>query len=480
VTNKVMSNVTKNVPSKPSSKAVTIDTAVLSSQDVPPVFSPWHERPLAEDKQRRNDHRSPFQRDRARILHSAAFRRLQAKTQVLGVGMNDFYRTRLTHSLEVSQIGTGIAAQLKRKYPQLKFLFNSMSLIESLCLAHDIGHPPFGHGGEVALNYMMREHGGFEGNGQTFRILTRLEPYTLSWGMNLTRRTLLGVLKYPAIRSQMYIDQGSVPPANYRQLKPSQWTPVKGIFNEDKDNFDWVLAPLTAADRDKFMSLAPLANNLSYPHRKTAYKSFDCSIMELADDTAYAVHDLEDAIVMGIVTREQWDKDVAASLSESDDPWVAKEFSTIGNKLFSSEHHLRKDAIGTLVNGFVTAIVIEEHPGFSEALLKYNATLEPGFAIALEVLKQFVLRYVVRKPEIQMLEYKGQQIVMQLFEAFASDPERLLPLNTQSRWHQACEAGQDPMRVIADYISGMTDEFAGRLHQQLFDPKFAGIMDLGQ
>ncbi|MBB1271089.1 anti-phage deoxyguanosine triphosphatase [Shewanella sp. SR44-3] len=462
-----------------TTKVISIDIA-QPDNPVPSVFSPWHERPLAEDKQRRNDHRSPFQRDRARILHSAAFRRLQAKTQVLGVGMNDFYRTRLTHSLEVSQIGTGIAAQLKRKYPQLKFLFNSMSLIESLCLAHDIGHPPFGHGGEVALNYMMRDNGGFEGNGQTFRILTRLEPYTLSWGMNLTRRTLLGVLKYPAIHSQLYVDQHSVPPANHRQLKPSQWTPVKSIFNDDKDNLDWVLAPLTEDDRQRFMAQAPLPNSGGYPHKKTAYKSFDCSIMELADDTAYAVHDLEDAIVMGIVTRAQWDCDVAAPLVHNPDPWVAKEFATIGNKLFSSEHHLRKDAIGTLVNGFVTAIVIEENPQFSEVLLKYNAKLEPGFATALEVLKQFVLRHVVRKPEIQMLEYKGQQVVMQLFEAFASDPERLLPLNTQSRWHQARAEGQDPMRVIADYISGMTDEFAGRLHQQLFSPRSAGMMDLGQ
>ncbi|MGL5490337.1 MAG: HD domain-containing protein, partial [Shewanella sp.] len=106
--------------------------------------SVWQERRHGEDKQRRNDHRSPYQRDRARILHSAAFRRLQAKTQVLGVGMNDFYRTRLTHSLEVSQIGTGIAAQLSRKYPEHKPLLDSMSLLESLCLAHDIGHPPFG------------------------------------------------------------------------------------------------------------------------------------------------------------------------------------------------------------------------------------------------------------------------------------------------------------------------------------------------
>lgn len=440
-------------------------------------INPWHERRLGEDKLRRNDHRSPFQRDRARILHSAAFRRLQAKTQVHGIGMNDFFRTRLTHSLEVSQIGTGIAAQLKRKFPDIEQLLDSMSLIESLCLAHDIGHPPFGHGGEVALNYMMRHHGGFEGNGQTFRILARLEPYTEYWGMNLTRRTLLGVLKYPALYSQLHVDLGHPEITSHRQLRPSQWPSVKGLFNDDKDIFDWVLSGLSVNDRNRFISIKN-STNQHYPHHRTQYKSFDCSIMELADDIAYAVHDLEDAIVMGIVTPLQWQQDVADKLSQSNDPWLTHEFTHIADKLFSHQHHLRKDAIGTLVNGFVTAINIEQDDKFDEPLLKYNASLEPDFAIALHTLKQFVYKYVIRKPEMQMLEYKGQQIVMELFEAFESDPQRLLPLNTQERWLHAKENNLNPMRIIADYISGMTDEFAGKLHQQLFGPKSSGIFEI--
>ena len=437
----------------------------------------WHERRLGEDKHRRDDHRSPYQRDRARILHSAAFRRLQAKTQVLGVGMNDFYRTRLTHSLEVSQIGTGIAAQLKQKYPALDPLLDSMSLIESLCLAHDIGHPPFGHGGEVALNYMMRDSGGFEGNGQTFRILTRLEPYTLDYGMNLCRRTLLGMLKYPAPYQLLFVDSPRPPVAHYRQLKPSQWPPVKGIFDDDKAILDWVLAPLNDADKTRFLSSHTQADSR---HKRTQFKSFDCSIMELADDIAYAVHDLEDAIVMGIVSEQQWQKDVQQALSKIDDPWIQQEFADIGIKLFSNQHHLRKDAIGTLVNGFVTAIVVKENTDFNEPLLAFNATLEPAFASALHTLKQFVFQYVIRKPEIQMLEYKGQQIVMELFEAFASDPERLLPSNTQERWRECEQQGLNSARIIADYISGMTDEFAGRLHQQLFSPKSGGIIELSR
>lgn len=435
----------------------------------------WQQRLYGEDKHRRNDNRSPFQRDRARILHSAAFRRLQAKTQVLGVGMNDFYRTRLTHSLEVSQIGTGITAQLKQKHPQLHHLLDSMSLIESLCLAHDIGHPPFGHGGEVALNYMMRNDGGFEGNGQTFRILTRLEPYTQDYGMNLCRRTLLGMLKYPALYQQLKSTITHPDVVNYRQLKPDQWAPVKAIFDDDKDRLDWVLAPLSAQDKQRFMHAAS-ANK--HPHKRTCFKSLDCSIMELADDIAYAVHDLEDAIVMGIVNYQQWQQTVAIALANNPDPWINDEFANLGDRLFNSPHHIRKDAIGTLVNGFVTAITIDEDPNFEEPLLRYNAKLNADFQHCLDAFKQFVYQYVVRKPEVQIIEYKGQQIVMELFEAFASDPQRLLPLPTQQRWLNAIQTGTNPMRVICDYISGMTDEFAAKLHQQLFSANANSLQDL--
>ncbi|WP_028768917.1 anti-phage deoxyguanosine triphosphatase [Shewanella fidelis] len=439
------------------------------------THSVWNKRRLGEDKHRRNDHRSPFQRDRARILHSAAFRRLQAKTQVLGVGMNDFYRTRLTHSLEVSQIGTGICAQLKQKQPQYQALLSSMSLIESLCLAHDIGHPPFGHGGEIALNYMMRDHGGFEGNGQTFRILTGLEPYTEHFGMNLCRRTLLGILKYPAPFSLLCSPDKHCQVDNFRQLKPADWQPVKGIFDDDIAILDWVLEPLSETDKALFLSSYKTENS---KHKRTRFKSLDCSIMELADDIAYAVHDLEDAIVMGIVNQSQWQSDVSNLLIHSDDPWINQEFASISERLFSVKHHERKDAIGTLVNGFVTAISIQDIQGFEEPLLKYNAALEPAFAEALNVLKQFVYKYVIRKPEIQMLEYKGQQIVMELFEAFISDPERLLPLNAQQRWQTSELSKGNSHRVIADYISGMTDEFAAKMHQHLFSAKSGSMMEL--
>lgn len=183
---------------------------------------PWTDRQVNTSSTRPNDTRTPFQRDKARILHSAAFRRLQAKTQVMYVGMHDFPRTRLTHSLEASQIGASLIVHLSHRHPELSELLEfSEPLLESLCLAHDIGHPPFGHGGEIALNYMMRNNGGFEGNGQTFRIVTRLEAYTPEHGMNLTRRTLLGLLKYPVLASQVRQKKLPEDVSNFKHLPDS-------------------------------------------------------------------------------------------------------------------------------------------------------------------------------------------------------------------------------------------------------------------
>ena len=436
----------------------------------------WLQRAQQQSSQREGDHRTPFQRDKARILHSAAFRRLQAKTQVLGVGMSDFYRTRLTHSLEASQIGQGIAAQLRSKYPELtKKLGLNDTLIEALCLAHDIGHPPFGHGGEVALHYKMRDHGGFEGNGQTFRIVTKLEPYTADAGMNLSRRTLLGLIKYPNFIDVLQNPSSSASSVElaHRQIQAGQWHPPKGLYQCDVDIFNWLLEPLNATDKQRFMHVNPTDKG----HNKTQFKSFDCSIMELADDVAYGIHDLEDAIVMGIVNQSQFIAEVAKPIAELDSGWLSDNIMKLAHKLFSHLHHERKDAIGALVNSFITCIEISDiEPAFAEPLLKYNAVFPDLFNQALAVFKKYVFKRVILKPDIQLLEYKGQQIVMELFEAFSSDPLRLLPENTQQRYRTACEKNNG-QRVISDYISGMTDGFASRLYSSLFLPSGQAGLD---
>jgi len=432
----------------------------------------WLERRLKKVSKRQQDHRDPFQRDRARILHSAAFRRLQSKTQVMGSGQSDFYRTRLTHSLEAAQIGSGITAQLRCKYPELcQALFpGTDSLIEAICLAHDIGHPPFGHGGEVALHYMMRNHGGFEGNGQTFRIVARLEPFSEHHGMNLSRRTLLGLMKYPQTLDQLNNSASHTKVDNFRQLKAEQWHPPKGLYLDDSDIIDWLLAPLSVADRELFQQI----NTREKTHSKTRFKSLDCSIMELADDIAYGIHDLEDAIVTGIVNQHDFESQVIEKLIMLDDTWLTQYSQTLTSKLFSEQHHLQKDAIGGLVNYLITAIELTnlndviKDVNFEENLLKYNATLPKTTMQVLQIFKDFVYNFVIKQTSIQRLEYRGQQIVMELFEALSSDPLRLLPNNSARRWQQAIDNNENAHRVIADYVSGMTDEYASRLHQTLF------------
>ena len=416
------------------------------------LFDPaWTARFSGSAQSRPDDHRSPYQRDKARILHSAAFRRLQAKTQIMSIGENDFYRTRLTHSLEAAQIGSALVAQLKRKLAAnpLAALLAPGDLMETLCLAHDLGHPPFGHGGETALNQQMQPFGGFEGNGQTFRIVGKLEPYTADGGMDLTRRTLLGLLKYPVLQ-----------PAQLQQYD----RPVKAIYQLDSDLLDWVLQPLSDRDRAWFQQ-----TDTTKRVPKSLYKSLDASLMELADDIAYGVHDLEDAVVTGTVQPHHWQEELTQSrLCEP----IRLLLQQTGQQLFNSQHYVRKAAIGTLVNQLVTAVqMIDLNPDISEPLLRYNACLPAPEQQLLTHLKQFIWRYVIRHPELQQNEFRGQRIVRALFDAFNSEPLRLLPANTQQRWCKLAEQGLQ-QRAVSDYVAGMTDEYASRMVQRLYGVLF--------
>ncbi|MDP4983794.1 anti-phage deoxyguanosine triphosphatase, partial [Pseudoalteromonas tunicata] len=423
----------------------------------------WTQRRFDEIKLRPDDQRTAYQKDRARIIHAAAFRRLQAKTQIMGIGVDDFYRTRLTHSLEVAQIGSGILGQLRSKNDKPDFL-PCRSLIETLCLAHDIGHPPFGHGGEIALNFMMREHGGFEGNGQTLRIVSKLEPYTDGYGMNLTRRTLLGFIKYPQIINTLWHTQPRFDP-NAAFIKSADWLPAKGVYQDDDDVFDWILSALNKADQQKLLQFKSFDQ---YRH-KTLFKSLDCSIMELADDIAYAVHDLEDAIATGTVTEHHWYELAMPKLKDNDHPWLKAHLARISASLFSRQQAIRKDAIGELVNLFITQAQLQTiDTQFESPLLKHNVLLPEGLNEFLSSLKSFVYQTVIRKPEMQQIEFKGQKLIIDLFSAFASDPERLLPRSTQAKWRQAQLHASQGHRIICDYIAGMTDEYAYKTHQRLF------------
>ncbi|WP_319557733.1 anti-phage deoxyguanosine triphosphatase [Thiomicrorhabdus sp.] len=424
-----------------------------------------------------------YQRDRARVIHSASFRRLQAKTQIFGLSESDFYRTRLTHSMEVAQIGSGLVEQLitvaldgKAECDYLDWL-PSFYLIEAICLAHDLGHPPFGHGGEVALNYMMRHYGGFEGNAQTLRILSKLGEYTPENGLDLSRRTALGVMKYPAIYNDViasnpdYLAQLQEQQVDdFRTLAMHRWLPPKSLYLEEKAIFNWVLEPFSIQDRILFTQL----NDCSGCHRRTEHKALDTTIMELADDIAYGIHDLEDAVAMKMVARDLWEEEVMRSPVFAEHALWGDEMT---QRLFSNSSKGRKHAVSKMVGLMVEAIYIYEDEKFEHPLLRFQARLHPSAEAVLELLKSFVYKNVITIPEVKQMEYKGQLVVLELFKSLRANPSALLPSKAYKRYLQA-GTDQAKQRVISDYIAGMTNTYAARLYSKLFTPSQGSIFDM--
>lgn len=427
------------------------------------------------------DERTSADTDYSRIIHSASFRRLQGKTQILNIGDSDFYRTRLTHSLEVAQIAVGIVRKISQNQPDLKPVLPEHTQIQAIALTHDLGHPPFGHGGEVALNYCMKGEGGFEGNGQTLRILSKLENFSIQDGANLTRRTLLGVLKYPAAFSKVV--NGDIQPSmvketeSIRIIDRHKSKPPKCFMDSETDVVDWVLEPLSDSDKEKFTEVKAKEGK----HGKTVHKSLDCSIMDVADDISYGVHDLEDAIELNLLTLNEFKEDVdqAACLNFlntlqekypnefSDD--VYHEFS---EKLFGDSKS-RKRQISRLVGYFMSQISVYEKGCFEEPLLNYNLSMKSEAEAFLAELQLCVYKRVIQSPNVQQLEFKGQKMVVNVFEAIASEPLMFLPKEVQALYK---ESGEDK-RIICDYIAGMSDSFLLKVYERLFSPRTGSIFD---
>ncbi len=434
----------------------------------------WKVRRAPAGVQRQEDHREEYERDRARVIHSSAFRRLQAKTQILGVLEGDFHRTRLTHSMEVAQIGRGLVLNLQKKFPELNDLLPRLEQIETTGLAHDLGHPPFGHGGETALNCAMADYGGFEGNGQTLRILTLLESHSPENGLDLTRRTLLGVLKYPVPYANLC--KTSSPDATDKSVNlnfQQTWKPPKCFLDTEQEVFNWILAPLSNTDQLHFCEYT---RPTTQSHGRSLHKALDTSLMNLADDIAYGVHDFEDGIVLRLLTREHW-QEVAQQL---DPKWAEKNnLLQIETMLFTrtdNSGYSRRQGVGALVHALISSAELKLNDEFEEPLLGWNVILPEEPQRFLKALKETVSRHVIQLNTVQAATFKGRKIVLSLFDALSAEPEMLLPSSFQLLWKEA-KSDLQQKRIICDFIAGMTDQYANRFYERLFLPGHGSVFD---
>jgi dGTPase len=385
--------------------------------------------------------RTPFERDRARVVHSASLRRLAAKTQVLGPQADDFVRNRLTHSLEVAQVARDLAHPLGC-HPDLA---------ETAALAHDLGHPPFGHNGEEVLDRLAVDYGGFEGNAQTLRILTRLEAKSVdadgrSIGLNLTRATLDACTKYPWVRPE---GGGKF-----------------GAYADDLPVFGWM--------------------RQSAPDGR---RCLEAEVMDFADDVAYSVHDLEDGIVGGHIDLAVLDSPVELSgvwqtvrdwyLPEAKDDQLAAALARVqtvgtwsrprpydGSRAALS---LLKNLTSDLIGVFCGSVHTATRAGYGDGpLARYSASLivpkETGEEIA--VLKGLAAHYVMRSPERQAVMERQRVLVEELFAALVASEGRDLDASLQEDFREAADdAGRT--RVVIDQIASLTDASAVAWHDRL-------------
>lgn len=386
--------------------------------------------------------RTPFERDRARVLHSAALRRLAAKTQVVGPGTDDFVRNRLTHSLEVAQVGRELG----------KSLGCDPDLVEAAALAHDLGHPPFGHNGERALNEAAQGCGGFEGNAQTLRILTRLEPKTFtsdgsSVGLNLTRATLDASVKYPWTRAQAPVPAGSHADGSPREIRKF------GAYVDDLDAYGWLRAGAPDGER-----------------------CVEAQVMDLADDVAYCVHDLEDGVVGCRFGLEQIDDDRSAVWATARD-WYVREATDDdldaalarlraleewpAGRYRGGRHDLGvlKSLTSALIGRFVLSARHATRSAYGTGpLTRYAATLvvPAGTGAEIAVLKAVVAHFVMRADDRISQLRQQRDVVGGLVSALGSRGPQALESAFAADFEAAADdAGR--LRAVVDQVASLTD-----------------------
>ncbi len=410
---------------------------------------------LVQPRQREGEYRSVFQINRDRIIHTSAFRRLQSKTQVFLSGEYDFYRTRLTHSIEVSQIGRSLCAALQRRSDHLtEDFFIDPDLVESICLAHDIGHPPFGHAGERTLHRLMKSWGGFEGNAQTLRLLTETIFSGQNTGMNPCRALLDGVLKYKSLHSQL-----ENPEHHFLYDQQARYL----AFTLADQEFPEIFPPGKARD---------------------AFRSIECQIMDWSDDTAYSLNDIADGINAGFITLEaveRWAE--KQSLTGHPAKHIESLLQAMRRSHGSAEARLRKK-IGDFIDA---ARLIPDENFMSRLTNRYRFRLElaPEAVEEARLYKKLALHLVFRSRQLQQLEYKADFILTRMFEALSrryleSPPAHSLHLLAESDEASLVNATDEETkaRFICDHLSRMTDGFATRTYKRLFDAEFGSIVDL--
>ncbi|MCU0496773.1 MAG: deoxyguanosinetriphosphate triphosphohydrolase [Anaerolineae bacterium] len=343
------------------------------------------------------EYRTAFQRDRDRIVHSAAFRRLEYKTQVFVNDAGDYYRTRLTHTLEVAQIGRTIARALGA----------NEDLVEVICLAHDLGHPPFGHAGEHILDRLMSEHGGFNHNHQSYRVVTELERRYVGWkGLNLTFESLEGIAKHET---------------------HFNWSTIKGIQADTRG-------------------------------------SLEAQIANISDDLAYNAHDIDDGLQAGILTPEQLSQlAIWRTLCER----IAWQGGTLDEV---TRHRFIREQIGMQVDDVLQATsekLADLNPLSPMDIQTHHenvVTHSPIFKEQNRALKQFLYENMYYHFRIVRMSQRAEHFISDIFNSYVKEP-RQLPTEYRTQL-----STQDPYRIVADYIASMTDREALLEHRRLFDP----------
>ncbi len=405
------------------------------------------------DEPPKRPERTPFERDRARLVHSAALRRLAAKTQVVGPQSDDFVRNRLTHTLEVAQVARDLA----------RTLGCDPDIVETAALAHDIGHPPFGHNGERVLDELSQDCGGFEGNAQTLRILTRLEAKSSdaqgrSVGLNLTRATLDASTKYPWGREVADDPHGTHADGSARTVKKF------GVYDDDMRVFTWLRQGIEGTMR-----------------------CVEAQVMDFSDDVAYSVHDLEDGVVAGKIDlsslrdpgcrREVWATVRDWYLPGIPDEEIDEAFAGVwqmpawpGSSYDGSRavQAALKNLTSDLIGRFCTSVQNATHEKYGTgALTRYTADLvvPRETALAIGALKGVAAHYVMRADERVAVLAMQRDVIGDLVAALRMRSEQLQPAFLDD--FEAAGSDAARQRVILDQVASLTDASALAWHARL-------------